>query len=154
MLEKMRATSTKSHDTLWWWNTLKRRPWHYTLDFYTKVQVWGRESNYKIPYKLMVIKKMMSALPCSKKERRRTKNREKKEKIYMTKKERRRESRILLFHTFVVYRQGPWPIHTNHVYNLALLLAWARLHAIKPPLQQHQGFHSHMPPVKNAQVQE
>jgi len=29
--------------------------------------VWGRESHYKIPYKPKVIKKLMSALPCSKK---------------------------------------------------------------------------------------
>jgi hypothetical protein len=64
----------------------------------------------------------------------------KRKNIYMTKK-REEERRILLFHTFAVYRQGPWPMHTN---GAALLLARARLHAIKPPLLQPQGFYSHM----------
>jgi len=60
--------------------------------------VWGRESNYKIPYKLMVIKKMMSALPCSKiervikkKEKADKKQREKEKYIYDKKKEKKRE---------------------------------------------------------------
>jgi len=41
-LRTWEATSTIHIDVLWWWNTLKRRPWLYTLDFYTKAQVWGR----------------------------------------------------------------------------------------------------------------
>jgi hypothetical protein len=57
------------------------------------------------------------------KKREKAKKTERKEKIYMTKQEKGRERRILLFHTFAVYRQGPWPMHTNHVYGAALLLA-------------------------------
>ena len=58
----------------------KRRPRHYTLDFYTKVQVWGRMVRIpKVPCtKLMMT---MLALSCYK----RKKERAEKKKIYMIK---------------------------------------------------------------------
>jgi len=42
MPENMRSASAEHFDALWSWNTLERRPWHCTLDFHTKVQVWGK----------------------------------------------------------------------------------------------------------------
>ena len=41
MAENIRTASAKHFDALWSGNTLKRRPRHCTLDFHTKVQVWG-----------------------------------------------------------------------------------------------------------------
>ena len=71
----------------------KRDPRHYTLDFYTKVQVWGRvvKSHYKVPSPQKAIlgskEKMMLALPCYKKWK--YKKREKQYKIKKEKKEKR-----------------------------------------------------------------
>ena len=42
MRENIRTASAEHFDALWSGNTLKRRPRHYTLDFHTKVQVWGK----------------------------------------------------------------------------------------------------------------
>jgi len=49
----------------------KGDPRHYTLDFYTKVQVWGRKFHpHKRPsWAKKKINEMMSAPPCHKKER-------------------------------------------------------------------------------------
>ena len=41
MIENMGVTSTIHLDAFWWWNVLGRRLRPYTLEFYTKVQVWG-----------------------------------------------------------------------------------------------------------------
>ena len=72
MLKNMGAASTIHVDVLWWRNTLKRRPQHCTLYFYTKVQVWGmmvRTSSHVpfTPKTILVKKKKMSALSCYKK---------------------------------------------------------------------------------------
>ena len=42
MPENIRFASSEHFDALWSGNTLKRRSRHYTLDFHTKVQVWGK----------------------------------------------------------------------------------------------------------------
>jgi hypothetical protein len=93
MLENMRASSTKHRDTLWRWNTLRWRPRHYTLDFYTKVQMWGRmvclTTKFHTHQRLSWLKrKMISALPCYKKKR--------EKRIYEKRRKKRREKRSRL----------------------------------------------------------
>ena len=92
MPEIMRTASAEHFDTLWSWNTLKRRPQHYTLDFHTKSPSVGEiterlaaSSNHPKEYPCF---KKASDLACSKKrgkkrerdKKRRKKERERKEK--------------------------------------------------------------------------
>jgi hypothetical protein len=62
MLENMEATSIIHLDALWWWNTLKRRPWPAHLTFTQKSKCG--EGRWKSHHKVILVKKIMSALPC------------------------------------------------------------------------------------------
>jgi len=74
MPENMRAASTTYLDD---GTHSKRRPRRYTLDFYTKVQVWGRMVRIpKVPCTKMMM--MMLALSCYIKKR---ENNDKKNKL-------------------------------------------------------------------------
>jgi len=106
---------TKCHDTLWWWNTLNRRPWLYTLDFYTKVQVWGMMSHQKPSWlkrkkwcspallkKERIKKELWKKRKLKKKQREENNIKRERNDIYRKKQKRKkRRERILLFHIFV-----------------------------------------------------
>ena len=55
MPENIRTASAEHFDALWSGNTLKRRPRHCTLDFHTKVQVWGK--SYSITLQVPAIQR-------------------------------------------------------------------------------------------------
>ena len=99
MPENMRTASAEHFDALRSWNTLERRPRHCTLDFHTKVQVWGQSLSVSLqssrhPKEYPCFKKVLD-LACSKKRevekrgKERKKGRERKKK----KKKRQREKR-------------------------------------------------------------
>ena len=82
MPENMRSASAEHFEALWSWNTLERRPQHCTLDFHTKVQVWGKSlsislQSSKHPKEYPCFKKA-SDLACSKKKKKREEKKEKK----------------------------------------------------------------------------
>ena len=98
MLENMRTTSAEHFDALWSWNTLERRPWNCTLDFHTKVQVWGKSlsvslQSSKHPKEYPYFKKV-SDLACSKKKKKREEKKKKgREKKRRKKKKKEREEK-------------------------------------------------------------
>ena len=94
MLENMKSAAAEHFDALWSWNTLERRPRHCTLDFHTKVQVWGKSLSISLqcskhPKEYPCFKKV-SDLACSKK-RKKEKKREKERKKGEIKKEEKKE---------------------------------------------------------------
>ena len=93
----MRSASAEHFDALWSWNTLERRPRHCTLDFHTKVQVWGKSlsvslQSSKHPKEYHCFKKV-SDLACSKKIEKRERKTKKKGREIKKKKEREKKKR-------------------------------------------------------------
>jgi len=130
----------KCRDALWRWNTLKRRPQHYTLGFYTKVQVWGRmvRTSPHVPStpKVTLVNKKNDddSSILLKKERekkiwyiyekgkkRELKKREKKKMIYKKKRKKRSHKMGTPILDLCHYPQGPWSMHTICVCGLGLV---------------------------------
>ena len=156
MIENMRTASAEHFDTLWSWNTLERRPWHCTLDFHIKVQVWGKslsvsQQSSKHPKEYPCFKKV-SDLACSKKKKERKKRerdkKKKKEKNKEREKKRERkkervrepwlhinqEAAPLPFQAFAAPLRSIRPLQ-------GVLFPHMRQEYHMPSLQQFQGIH-------------
>ena len=97
MPENMRTASAEHFDTPRSWNTLKRRPQHCTLDFHTKVQVWGKSLSVSLQCskhtKEYPCYKKVSDLACSKKKRERKRKKKGRKIKKRRKKERERKEK-------------------------------------------------------------
>jgi len=130
----------KCRDALWRWNTLKRRPQHYTLGFYTKVQVWGRmvrtsphvpstpkvtlvkkknDDDSSILLKKEREKKIWYIYIYEKRKKERAKQRERKRKWYIKKRERKGAVRQCSY-------SRPFPLPPRPMVYAHYLCVWPR----------------------------
>ena len=93
--ENMRSASAEHFDALRSWNTLERRPRHCTLDFHTKVQVWGKSLSVslQVPTLQRVSLFQEGVRPSFLKKKRDEKKRKRKKKREREKKEEKKTER-------------------------------------------------------------